>query len=94
MDSERVTHRMTDNVERRQAAEAAIDIGPYADKGDPRQTDAKGRPHPDTMSDRDLLVELVVNMRAVADAVDGLADSPMVRAMMSGSNPLAAMMGR
>lgn len=56
-------------------------------------TDEKGRRLPDDMTDRELLTELVVNMRAIADAVDGLAESPMVRAMMNGSNPLTAMIG-
>lgn len=57
-------------------------------------TDDKGRPLPDNMTDRELLVELVTNMRAVGDAVGELAESPMVKALQSGQNPLMAMMGR
>lgn len=59
-----------------------------------RPTDDKGRPLVESMDNTEMLRELTTNMRAVADAIDGLSDSPMVKAMMSGSNPLMAMMGR
>lgn len=57
-------------------------------------TDNKGRPLPEGMSDRDLLIECVRTLRAVSDAVGDLAQMPMIQAMQSGSNPLMAMLGR
>lgn len=56
--------------------------------------DAKGRPLPHTMSDRDMLVEVLYHLRTVADTVEELSDSPMVRALQGGGNPLMAMIGR
>lgn len=60
----------------------------------PETHDAKGRPHPSLMSDSDMLAELVVHLRAVADVVEELSDSPMVKALQGGGNPLLAMFGR
>lgn len=57
-------------------------------------TDHKGRPIPDIMSDRDILVEILAHMRTIADVVEEMSDSPMVRAMQSGGNPFMAMLGR
>lgn len=61
---------------------------------DEAQTDDKGRPLAEEMSDRELLIETVRTLRAVSDAVGDLAQSPMFRALQGGSNPLMAMMGR
>lgn len=44
------------------------------------------------MSDRELLIELVEGQRVMVDAVNALSESPMVKAMANGSNPLMAMM--
>lgn len=46
------------------------------------------------MSDRDILEEMATNMRAVATALEALADNPMIAAIASGQNPMLAMMGR
>ncbi len=54
--------------------------------------DEKGRPEPVYMTDRELLLELVAHLRTLADTVTELSDSPMVRALQGGGNPLLAMM--
>jgi hypothetical protein len=46
------------------------------------------------MTDRELLEELVVNGRALADALEALAQNPMIAAIANGTNPMAALMGR
>jgi hypothetical protein len=48
----------------------------------------------DSMTDREILVEILTHMRDVEDAIEALSESPMVAAIMSGGNPLMAMMGR
>lgn len=58
------------------------------------QTDAKGRTIPDAMSDREILIEVLLHMRTIADVVEEMADSPMVKAMQGGGNPFMAMLGR
>lgn len=45
------------------------------------------------MSDRELLEEAVSHMRAVMAMVEAFEESPMMQAMMSGKNPILAMMG-
>lgn len=52
------------------------------------------RPNIDDMTDREILVEILTHMRDTQDAISALADSPMVSALMSGQNPLMAIMGR
>lgn len=46
------------------------------------------------MTDREILVEVLVKMRQLEEALTSLQDSPIVSAIMSGQNPLIAMMGR
>lgn len=46
------------------------------------------------MSDRELLEECVLRMRATAVAVDTLVNNPMVKALSSGQNPMMAFLGR
>lgn len=53
--------------------------------------DAKGRPRPETMTDRDLLVEVVTAMREVGDALAELSETPMMKAMSSGSGLMGLM---
>lgn len=53
--------------------------------------DDKGRLSPEHMTERALLVELVTNLRVVVDVVDEFSDSPMVKGLMGGGNPLAAL---
>lgn len=52
------------------------------------------RPDIEGMSDREILVEILTNMRSVQDAVSELENTPMIAALKSGQNPLMAMMGR
>lgn len=58
------------------------------------ESDEKGRPLIENMSDREILVELITGQRQLADALEQLEQSPMMRAMLSGQNPLMAMMGK
>ena len=53
--------------------------------------DEKGRPFPAHMSERDMLTELLLHMRQIADVVEDLSDSPMVKALQGGGSPLMAM---
>lgn len=46
----------------------------------------------DSMSDRELLEEVVHNIRSVQDAVLDLEQMPIIKAMREGKNPLLAMM--
>lgn len=48
-------------------------------------TDVKGRPNPYLMPDHDLILELVITMRALQDTMDEVTDSPMIKTMMGGS---------
>lgn len=48
----------------------------------------------ESMTDRELLEEIVTNMRTVNDVVNSLADHPMVAAIANGQNPMMALMGR
>lgn len=66
-----------------------LDANGYDDTGH----DTKGRPHPDLMNDRQVMVECMMQLRSVADAVDDMMELPMVKAMANGQNPLAAMIG-
>ena len=52
------------------------------------------RPDPETMTDRDILIEILEKVRMVEDGLSTLENSPMIQAMMNGGNPLMAMMGR
>ena len=61
---------------------------------DVRPRDKKERVSPEHMSDHELLVETVTHLREVADAIEELAESPMIRALKAGQNPIMAMMGR
>ncbi len=45
-------------------------------------TDSRGRPVVDSMSDSELLRELVTGQRAVMDTVEAALDNPMVRMML------------
>lgn len=46
------------------------------------------------MSDRELLEEIVTRGRAAEEALESLSQNPMVAAMLSGANPMAALMGQ
>jgi hypothetical protein len=46
------------------------------------------------LTDTEMLREILTTMRNVETALAQLADSPMVSAIMSGGNPLLAMMNR
>lgn len=56
--------------------------------------DEKGRPLPGTMTERDMLTEIMLALRAISDTVEELSESPMVSTLMKGGNPLMALMGR
>lgn len=45
-------------------------------------TDPQGRPVIETMSDTEMLREILATMRAVADGLDAMGKHPMFRAMM------------
>lgn len=51
---------------------------------DTRGTDEKGRPMVETMTDREILKELLETMRALADVLQAVGESPMAAAMMPG----------
>ena len=44
-------------------------------------TDAKGRPLPETMTEREMLTEILLTMRQLADAIETVSKSPMLSAM-------------
>lgn len=44
------------------------------------------------MSDREIAEETLTHLRSIAEAIAELQDTPMMRAMRSGGNPLMAMM--
>lgn len=44
--------------------------------------DAKGRTLPEAMTERDLLEEMVLNMRGLADMLEEIGKNPMLKAMM------------
>lgn len=78
-----------------------MSIHSYDDENNTRETvpfapeDSRPeRPYIEGMSDREMLVEILTNMRSVQDAVSELEKSPMIAALKSGQNPLMAMMGR
>lgn len=43
------------------------------------------------MSERELLEEVVTQMRAIIETIDALSNHPMISAISSGQNPLMAM---
>lgn len=53
----------------------------------PPTVDSKGRPNPESMSDRELLIELVRGMRQAQDGLEQLL--PMLEQM--GNNPMLKM---
>lgn len=61
---------------------------PKTDETDAAFTDAKGRALPEYMTDREMMVAILNNQRAMMDMVNDLFDSmrsnPMFRAMMGG----------
>lgn len=70
-----------------------MSIHSYAE-GTPEIPAEDNRPDIEGMSDREILVEILTNMRTVRDVVSELEKSPMIAALKSGQNPLMAMMGR
>lgn len=48
---------------------------------EPRRDD-KGRPVPESMSDRELLIETLAHMRVMYDAITALGSNPMLAAFM------------
>jgi hypothetical protein len=50
----------------------------------PANVDAKGRPLIPTMTDRELAEEVASNLRAFSDALENLAQNPMLKAMLPG----------
>jgi hypothetical protein len=49
-----------------------------------RPTDAKGRLRHDVMTDREIAEETLVTLRALADVLEAVGQSPMAAAMMPG----------
>jgi hypothetical protein len=45
-------------------------------------TDDKGRPMPEVLSDRELLVEIATHLRVMYDAITALGSNPMLAAFM------------
>lgn len=58
----------------------------YVEAGtDNRQRDAQGRiAAPADMTDREIAEETLLNMRGLADLLNGIAANPMIRAMVPG----------
>ena len=46
------------------------------------------------LTDRELLEEITLRLRDFANAIEMLAENPMVGALMSGKSPMEALMGR
>jgi hypothetical protein len=59
---------------------------------DDRPKDEAGRVFIAHLSDREVAEETLAHLRSVADAIAELSDTPMMKAMRGGGNPLMAMM--
>lgn len=64
----------------------------YDDNGVLHEAGSVQRKDVASMSDRELLEEMVHNQRTVTDIVEELAESPMVKQLSQGGNPIMAMM--
>lgn len=60
--------------------------------GDTRTVDDRGRVDVFACTDRELLEEVAVNLRTIADVIGDLSESPAIAAMMGGGNPMMAML--
>lgn len=44
-------------------------------------TDAKGRRMPETMTDREMLMEILINFRQLGDTLEEVGQNPMLKAL-------------